>query len=73
MGCANVCRKQLYEINPHEHIAEIRITGGQQILFDSRGAFLVQVEKAGIAGKISKGDWVFIPMEKITELHRTNP
>lgn len=73
MGCATVNKKRLYEINPHDRIKKITIPDGQQIKFDSRGGFLVQVEKAGIAGRTVKGYWVFLQLEDIKEIHKTSP
>ena len=72
MGCATVY-KQLYEINPHDRIKKIIMPEGQQIKFDSRWGFLVQVEKTGIAGRTVKGYWVFLQLKDIKEIHKTSP
>lgn len=72
MGCATVY-KQSYEINPHDHITKIIIPDSQRIKFDSRGGFLIPLEKAGIAGRTVKRNWVFLQLKDIKEIHKTSP
>jgi hypothetical protein len=73
VGCTVVYTKQLFEVKPHNHIKKVTLTSGEVVRFDYRGGYLVQFEKPGIAGRTSKGDWVFTKMENVVELHRTSP
>jgi hypothetical protein len=46
---------------------------GQQMQFDHQGGFFLQLEKPGIVGRTLEGEWVFIKLDDVFELHGTSP
>lgn len=73
INCVEARKKLSYEIHPHDHIKVVFTPEGQQIKFDSRGGFLVQLEKTGIAGRTVKGNWIFLQLKDVKEIHTTSP